>query len=373
MSGGITLEGSSNNLLMNNNGQSNYIAGILINYFYNSTSSQYYYSSNNTLIENTGINRGLFSNIYFSAIQISGSGNTIINNIGIGMNIPGSGMSISGSDNLIAGNTGTSDFRHGIILSGSNNVVTGNIGRGYNSSEFYGFSYGFDFSNFLNNVIIENTGISNNSPGMFFSNSSNNLLVGNTAIRNNGISSENYGIRFNSCSNNTLINLTVKSFGGTGIYVDSSSNNLFRDSTIREGWSFIPVYYNEYSSSVNNTFINCTYYTSKSEIVQEAESELIREWYYNAQVKDGSDAPLSGVNISAFNSLGELQFSALTDSSGEIPKQELIDYINLGGTRTSYSPYTVSASKIGYTTDSHTFNFYSYYSDASIEHTFILY
>jgi hypothetical protein len=47
----------------------------------------------------------------------------------------------------------------------------------------------------------------------------------------------------------------------------------------------------------------------------------------------------------------------LTDSSGLIPRQEVTDYVNLGGTKTYYSNYTISASKTGYTPESHTIDF----------------
>ena len=51
------------------------------------------------------------------------------------------------------------------------------------------------------------------------------------------------------------------------------------------------------------------------------------------------------------------QFTALTNSSGLIERQEVTEYVNTGGTRSYYNNYTINASLTGYTTDNNVFNF----------------
>ena len=44
-------------------------------------------------------------------------------------------------------------------------------------------------------------------------------------------------------------------------------------------------------------------------------------------------------------------------SQGYIPRQEITEYINTGGTRSYYNNYTINATLSGYETDSNIFNF----------------
>jgi hypothetical protein len=95
---------------------------------------------------------------------------------------------------------------------------------------------------------------------------------------------------------------------------------------------------------LNNYCINCTY---NSEYV-EAGSQLFRKWYLEAEVYDGKNNAINSANVFAWNVSNNLQFFVLTESDGRITRQELIEYINDGGTRTHYNNYTVNATKTGY-------------------------
>ena len=52
-----------------------------------------------------------------------------------------------------------------------------------------------------------------------------------------------------------------------------------------------------------------------------------------------------------------MQFTTLTNSSGWIPRQEVIEYIGSNQTRRYYSNYTINATSLGYEADSNTIDF----------------
>ena len=101
--------------------------------------------------------------------------------------------------------------------------------------------------------------------------------------------------------------------------------------------------YSSGSENLNNTFLNFSY---NNESVGSS-SELIRKWYYQAYVNDtNGDAVVA--NVSAYNSLGVLEFSVMTNSSGWTSLQEITDYVNAGGTKNYYSDYIINATNSSY-------------------------
>ncbi|MBI2628501.1 LamG domain-containing protein [Candidatus Pacearchaeota archaeon] len=95
--------------------------------------------------------------------------------------------------------------------------------------------------------------------------------------------------------------------------------------------------------SGQHEFINTSY-------VDETVSagKLIRKWYLDTKVNDPSGIPTSQANVSIWNITGGLQFSGLTNSSGFISRQSLIEYTNDAGTKTYSTPHTINSSKQGY-------------------------
>ncbi len=91
------------------------------------------------------------------------------------------------------------------------------------------------------------------------------------------------------------------------------------------------------SELINNTFLNMSY---DSEVV-EAGGELIRKWYYQANVSEYySGNAIAGVNVTAFGS-NDYLFNLTTDNTGLTGIENIIDYVNFGGTRTYYSDYNI--------------------------------
>ena len=202
------------------------------------------------------------------------------------------------------------------------------------------------------NILINNTGTGETYGIMFAgSSSNNNLLINNTAISN----SDNALWIVNS-NNNTFISQTAISDGTNGvrraINIDDSNNTLFRDCINISGID--TDVYIHYGDSYNNTFINCTY---TSELVQTGNTELIRKWYYQAYTNYTNGTEVTGANITSYNSSNDIRFTTLTNSSGLIERQEVIEYVNTGGTRNYYNNYTINTTLSGYDTDTNTFNF----------------
>jgi parallel beta-helix repeat protein len=325
-----------------------------------------YLSSKSIVTGNTGTSK-TSTGLYFSGISDS----TIENNIGTG----GSrGITFSGTYNVLTNNTGVGNSTGFEFSSGSNNTFINNTGinlgdgTGFNTGE--GISI---YSGAKNNTFIGNTGTSKTRNGIFLNGVSNNILINNFGrsntylmggiylesspnnlfINNTGINPSGDGVYIRISLNNTFISQIAT--GRTGVFFRDSNNTIFRDCTNIQGDLYNSgVYYYGNGMSINNTFINCSY---NGETMGPAGTELIRKWYYQTIVEDGNNNLLSNANVVATNNLGVVQFTALTDSSGVIQRQEVIDYVNNAGTKTYYSNYTITASKTGYSTGTKTYDF----------------
>jgi len=360
--GGIVMYSisASNNTLINNTGISLNGRGIYL-----------YTNGNNLLTSNTGISNALYG------IDISNSNEIIIiNNTGISNSGHGIYL-INSSNNTLVSNIGMSNFSNGIYVysNSSNNTLQNNLGISNGTSSYAGIFVQLTF----NNILINNTGRGNVSVGIEMISSNENILIGNTGIsntshgifisanlcnltNNTGTSNALRGIMLYQASNNLLINNTGKSntemaillstssnnnilintnaSGGYGYYVDLSSNNLIKDCVYTFGTVF-DVSITSGSSSMNNTFLNCSYRLNKERVL--GTNELIRKWYYQTYVNYSNGTTVSNAQVTAYNSTNNLEFNSTTNSSGYIQKTPITEYINYGGTRTYSSNYTVNA------------------------------
>ncbi|MDP2926225.1 MAG: LamG-like jellyroll fold domain-containing protein, partial [Nanoarchaeota archaeon] len=308
---GIYLVGSNNNTLNNNTGTSNSSYGIYL-----------LTSSNNTLTSNTGISSVL------SGIFLSSANNNILNNnnaTGLSSSTSRGFYLLSSSNNILNNNTGTSNSSLGIYLVSSNN-----------------------------NILTSNTGTSNSSSGIYLISSNNNTLTSNT-----GTSNSSSGIYLVSSNNNTLINTRAEGYmaGSYGLILRNADYNNITDCINVSGIDYDVYLYNLTTSpSTDNIFLNCSYRTTGTYESVLAGNSLIRKWYYQAYVNYSNGTLVNQANVSAYNSSSQIQFSALTNSSGWINRTELIDYVNLGGTRYYYSNYIINASKSEYGSANKTLN-----------------
>jgi parallel beta-helix repeat protein len=162
---------------------------------------------------------GVYSNQYNTTVKncnISmGSGNNT-NSIGIEMTNAADYSSII--NNTVMGD----GMKYGLSTNAEYQLIQDNI-VGTSCSNCYGIY----FNTALNNTLINNTGTSNSSYGIYLIASSDN----NTLINNTGISNLSQGIRLETSSNNTLTNNLGTSNSSIGIYLNTASNNNLTSNT----------------------------------------------------------------------------------------------------------------------------------------------
>ena len=205
----------------------------------NSSSGIYdYYASNIKIINNT------FRDIEGIGIQLTNVNDSLIDNNLI-ENCSDDGIYFDGFNNNITNNIIINSTNDGIQAVGStrynkivNNTINYNAGNG-----IWFFGSGVRNNNMTNNTInhnakngthtgnglylyysllntLENNILNNNSKGIYFYNSGNNILINNT-LNNNSL----IGLYLFQSSNNDLINNTAENNFQYGIYVSTSSVN----------------------------------------------------------------------------------------------------------------------------------------------------
>lgn len=263
--------------------------------------------------------------------------NTIIENCNISMGADGSGIYLIWANNSIIKNNILNNQDTGLYFVYSNNLLIEN--NEMNNNDFTGISISYSSNNQIINSITNNNSVGVMSTG---TGTENNTFI-NLTVYNNG-----KGMHFGSGSHkltNVKINNSISTFG---LVFFSGDNNVVKDSSFFYS-NFADI--NIIETSLNNTFINCSYGT---EDVEEG-SELIRKGHYRSYVNDSSGNPVSNANITAYNSSGHYQFNLTTNSSGWTPLTEIIDYINDSGVTHYYSNYTITATNITFS-DSHAYN-----------------
>lgn len=154
------------------------------------------------------------------------------------------------------------------------------------------------------------------------------------------IGNDKNGLEFVQNINNTIIKngLIVNNFD-TDVYIKKSSNISFTNLNISSL---------KMNQSINNILLNVSILTE--ELI--SNSSLTRKWYYKAFASNAT-GNLSGVNVTAYNKSNSYQFNLITNTTGYTQMTEVIDYVNNGGNKTYYSPYTIYASHPNYNTISH--------------------
>jgi len=147
------------------------------------------------------------------------------------------------------------------------------------------------------------------------------------------------------------------------LYVSGSSNevsNGFIYSVVGEDIGFLNTHTFrdiEISGRVNmdagtSNFINISYRDSNTE---SGSGTLNRKWYFSTEVNN-SAGNLENAQVNIYDKDGNLEFSELTDSDGNIPRKEVIEYVNTGGSKAYNTPHTINVSKATYTTNTTEYN-----------------
>ena len=322
--------------------------GYWINYSINGVADTYgvYTNQFNTTIKNCNIVDGNWETvsetregIYLDiAENCTLFNNTVTTNTSLA-------IFVNSNWNNITRNKAMSGFG-GISIAGTHNILIENLGNCTAVVAWYGA--GISVSN-IYNTLINNTAGSTSYALSLSGEANYTTLINNTAI-----SSESTAFLINGADNIIVVNQIAHGyFYGIGIEGDSS-NNLFRDCINISGSDVEDIGLGSDPGAINNTFLNCSYTT---ESVTGVGNELIRKWYYQAYTNYSNGTEVAGANITAYNTTGDLQFTTSTNSTGYISRQEVIEYINTGGTKSYYNNYTINATLLGYDTESNVFNF----------------
>ena len=329
---GVYLEsGSNNNLFANSTfGSNSYgiylnssLNNTLINNTFSTGSGIYLGNSTNNTISLNNLNDG-----YGVYLESGSNNNQIINNNATKSALNNAFYLSFSSNNNLTGNNVSFHSNEAIRIqsNSSNNYLIGN-NISLNSN---GVVITSNNNQLINNIINSNTG----SYGVLLASNLNTTLIGNT------INLNSIGIRLSSANYSLLSRNTLVS-NSYGISSDSSSSNLITDCINISSWSNNT---RLYTNSNNNTFINCSY--DQKEAVDNS-SQLIRQWYYSAYVNDSFGNNLTGANLTAYNSSGDVEFSILTNLSGETGVNYLTEYVNNAGNVSYATPYRISVSKSG--------------------------
>jgi len=356
----ILLEDSWLNTLYNNTGISNFSMGIRL-----------YNSSYNNLDYNLGLSKGNSRGIQLTAysnynnltnnnatsyigialnLYINSGYNTLINNTATAVSASAINLYINSSYNTLINNTGKSVDGIGLYMTNKSeyNLFINNTAT---SISDYGIHLSIDSKH---NIFMNNFGSSNSTRGLYLQlNSDNNTFINHTSTSN-----YSEAINLDDVSNNTFINSTIIGYytGSFGVYFSNANDTIFRDCKNISSASE-EVYISSATQSINNTFINCSY---EKEFISSADGQIIRKWYFDANVTYSNNTIIANANLTIYNSTSSFIYSQLTDSNGDITKQELIDYINTGGSRVYQTPHLVEVTKTGYVTNSTEYNITTY-------------
>ena len=261
----------------------------------------------------------------YSGVVASGSNITIKNcNINMG------GGAIDGGEGILLYNAHNS-FVYDSILNGQGN----------------GLKMEYSYNNVVDNL----TANSNDFAGISMDSGGNNNFS-NLSIADNAAA----GIYFADSLNNRIESSNIVSNSIIGLLLDIGADNT---SILNSNFSNPAVFaWDVYVSSLNNTFLNCSYLITKEKVNSGVYSkgELIRKWYYQAYVTDNSSTFVPNASVQAYNVSGDLTLNLTTNESGWTSVANIIDYVNSAGTRDYYSSYILAANDNETLWDSHNYN-----------------
>ena len=92
-------------------------------------------------------------------------------------------------------------------------------------------------------------------------------------------------------------------------------------------------------------FTNVTSAYKKTDFGANSDARLNVHWYFDAEVKNSTGYPVENANVTARDKNNILRFSVLTNASGNISKQTLIEYRQNATKKTYYTNYIINATK----------------------------
>jgi hypothetical protein len=337
----IAMIVSGYNVTLNNNtfiNSSNLDYDMYFNGVNFSTISNNYFKDNSTI--GAGISLAVLSknNILFGNVF-----NNTIYNYFYTLSDQGTANNIFYNENYFCKNSANS---HGLKMDGNNLTV-------YN---YYAeqCAFGLLFHNGTTSSNAWNITLYNISVGVYFIDDSSFNTLTNVSILggNKGISFYHYGTnqynkapKYNNVSNVVILNMTLVG-NDYGIYFENQTygniiSNVYINYTLGAGYDVGAV-----DRSTNNSLINVSYNSSDESV--DATSNFKRYWWYQAYAHNGF-IPTPSALILVYNITSGNVYSQLTASTGYSPLSALLEYVNIGGTKTLSTPHNVTATANGWT------------------------
>jgi hypothetical protein len=300
---------------------------------------------------------------YINNISITEKGNSLTSYPGIWVQncsnnyINNSFINTSGSsEDGVHYFSGAGEYSENITINSLKIITSGSSSYGV----YYDTSMGS--GNLYNNIAVLNTNVttSGTSSGGIYTTTNTGRTINNTLIDNFkfiglGASSSSHGIVVNVRNGGGYFNISNSDIatysGASGISI-GYYGNLFIKNTNISGASLGIRLVTGAQFGAGVTVLNTTYSADSV-----AEGVLTRKWYFDAQVNythNGTAVP--GASVIAYNVSGAQQFSVLTDSTGKISQQQIIEYIKTASTKSDYNNYTINASFGSWATDSRNLN-----------------
>lgn len=239
---GISLSQASNNNLTSNNAIANLSSAIVVQ----SASGNILKGNNATSYVTLG---GASAGIYF----LSSSNSTLENNYGstIGSAYGGIMIYLNSNNNVLINNTGTSSSSVGIYINSANYVnLTNNTG-------ISDTSYGIEVSSGNFGYLVGNNGsclrgTTSTDSGIYLIGSSNNIILNNIGYLNSTNSNKG-GIAITSSSNNNIItgNNGTAINTASGIAIAGINNTVTNNTGYSKAWIGVSI-----APSTNSTYIN---------------------------------------------------------------------------------------------------------------------
>ncbi|MBN1385344.1 right-handed parallel beta-helix repeat-containing protein, partial [Candidatus Woesearchaeota archaeon] len=175
-------------------------------------------------------------------------------------------------------------------------------------------------------------------------------LTGGDDTGSKGFFFRNSSVNVTSC--------TISNYSQS-VYLDDTQDVMLVDSSFN---GTVDDVYSNASSVMTNHLVNCSFVDLNTDGLSSANVS----WYLDVSVSNSS-GPLPGANVTARNNIGSKVFDELTNSSGQIARKILTEYIKNSTATVYQTNYTVEASSIGYAAQSKQLNITGY-----AEMTFIM-
>jgi len=235
------------------------------------------------------------------------------------------------------------------------------------------------FGNAVSSVFILKNNITTNTTsrvdhGIFLDSSTDNALINDNVITILG--NDSYGINIQS-SNNSVVNNTVTTSApfAHGIYLFGTHNNTFLDNVITTiSNNSAGIFFNGEASLnnfFNNTIVNASHSSSNDTQFNTGTSGTLNftnvtlvnkkigfsgtttfllniHWYLDAYVNSTTGVAIPLANVTAQNISNATRFSLLTNATGSIERQAVLEYWRNASNTGYQNNYTLNVSKFGY-------------------------